>query len=138
MGFGFGNWDFIGESRDGGKTKADSSKGKAVDLAVTQIERQYGKGAIMKLGAEAMLGEMPTVSTGSLSLILLWVWEDCQGEGWWRSTALNLRKDDTGPPCGCGGQKKGGIAAFIDAEHALDVHYAKRLGVKIDELLIST
>src|SRR4030043_2434595 len=50
--------------------KVDPSKGKAVDLAVTQIERQYGKGAIMKLGAEAMLGEIPVISTGSLSLDL--------------------------------------------------------------------
>jgi protein RecA len=50
--------------------KVDPSKGKAVDLAVTQIERQYGKGAIMKLGADAMLGEIPIISTGSLSLDL--------------------------------------------------------------------
>ena len=52
------------------ETKVDSSKGKAVELAVTQIERQYGKGAIMRMGAEAMLGEIPVLSTGSLSLNL--------------------------------------------------------------------
>ena len=50
--------------------KVDPSKGKALDLAITQIERQYGKGAIMKLGAGAVPGEIPTISTGSLSLDL--------------------------------------------------------------------
>ena len=63
-----------GDSMTKGETKAetkvDPSKGKAVELAVTQIERQYGKGAIMKLGEDAMLGEIPVISTGSLSLDL--------------------------------------------------------------------
>jgi len=118
--------------------KTDSSKDKAVDLAVTQIERQYGKGAIMKLGAEAMLGEIPTISTGSLTLDLALgvgglpkgrVVEIYGPEASGKTTlALHVIAE---------AQKKGGIAAFIDAEHALDVKYAKRLGVKVDELLIS-
>jgi len=118
--------------------KTDSSKDKAVDLAVTQIERQYGKGAIMRLGAEAMLGEIPTVSTGSLSLDLALgvgglprgrVVEIYGPEASGKTTlALHAVAEV---------QKKGGIAAFIDAEHALDVHYVKKLGVKTDDLLIS-
>jgi recombination protein RecA len=118
--------------------KVDSSKGKAVELAVTQIERQYGKGAIMKLGAEAMLGEIPTISTGSLSLDLALgvgglpkgrVVEIFGPEASGKTTlALHVVAE---------AQKKGGVAAFIDAEHALDVKYAKNLGVKIDDLLIS-
>ena len=118
--------------------KTDSSKEKAVDLAVTQIERQFGKGAIMKLGADTMPGETPTISTGSLSLDLaLGVGGLPKGrvvkiygpEASGKTTlALHVIAE---------AQKKGGIAAFVDAEHALDVNYAKRLGVKVDELLIS-
>ncbi|MBM4350959.1 MAG: recombinase RecA [Deltaproteobacteria bacterium] len=118
--------------------KEDPSRKKAVDLAVTQIEKQFGKGAIMKLGAEMMLGEVPTISTGSLSLdIALGVGGLPKGrvveifgpEASGKTTlALHVVAE---------AQKKGGIAVFIDAEHALDVQYAKRLGVKIDELLLS-
>ena len=126
------------ELRKGEKMKTDSNKEKAVDLAVTQIERQYGKGAIMKLGAEAMLGEIPVLSTGSISLDLALgvgglpkgrVVEIYGPEASGKTTlALHVIAES---------QKKGGIAAFIDAEHALDIHYAKRLGVKTDDLLIS-
>ena len=122
----------------GGMMKTDSSKDKAVDLAVTQIERQYGKGAIMRLGAEAMLGEIPVLSTGSISLDLALgvgglprgrVVEIYGPEASGKTTlALHAVAE---------AQKKSGVAAFIDAEHALDVKYAKRLGVKVDELLIS-
>jgi recombination protein RecA len=118
--------------------KTDSSKDKAVDLAVSQIEKQYGKGAIMRLGAEAILGEIPVLSTGSLSLDLALgvgglprgrVVEIYGPEASGKTTlALHVVAE---------AQKKGGVAAFIDAEHALDVQYANRLGVKIDELLIS-
>ncbi len=118
--------------------KVDSSKLKAVDIAVSQIEKQYGKGAIMKLGEETVPGEIPTISTGSLSLDLALgvgglprgrVVEIFGPEASGKTTlALHVIAE---------AQKKGGIAAFIDAEHALDVQYAKRLGVKIDDLLIS-
>lgn len=118
--------------------KEDPSRKKAVDLAVTQIEKQFGKGAIMKLGAETLPGEIPTISTGSLSLdIALGVGGLPKGrvieifgpEASGKTTlALHVVAE---------AQKKGGIAVFIDAEHALDVQYAKKLGVKIDELLLS-
>ena len=118
--------------------KEDPSRKKAVDLAVTQIEKQFGKGAIMKMGAEAMLGEVPTISTGILSLDLALgvgglpkgrVVEIYGPESSGKTTlALHAVAE---------AQKKGGIAVFIDAEHALDIHYAKKLGVKIDDLLIS-
>ena len=118
--------------------KEDPSRKKAVDLAVTQIEKQFGKGAIMKLGAEMMLGEVPTISTGSLSLdIALGVGGLPKGrvveifgpEASGKTTlALHVVAE---------AQKKGGIAVFVDAEHALDVKYANKLGVKIDELLLS-
>jgi recombination protein RecA len=120
------------------EAKVDSNKGKAVELAITQIERQYGKGAIMKLGGEAKLGEVPTISTGSLSLDLALgvgglprgrVIEIYGPEASGKTTlALHVVAE---------AQKRGGIAVFIDAEHALDVQYAKNLGVKIEDLLIS-
>jgi len=120
------------------ETKADSSRGKAVDLAVSQIEKQYGKGAIMKMGEEGMPGAMPVISTGSLALDLALgvgglpkgrVVEIYGPEASGKTTlALHVVAE---------AQKKGGIAAFIDAEHALDIHYAKKLGVKVDELLLS-
>jgi recombination protein RecA len=129
----------MGSGREGMiMMKEDPSRKKAVDLAVTQIEKQFGKGAIMKLGAEMMLGEVPTISTGSLSLdIALGVGGLPKGrvveifgpESSGKTTlALHVVAE---------AQKGGGIAVFIDAEHALDVKYAKRLGVKIDELLLS-
>jgi len=118
--------------------KTDPSKNKAVDLAVSQIEKQYGKGAIMKMGEEVMPGEIPVISTGSLSLNLALgvgglpkgrVVEIYGPEASGKTTlALHVVAE---------AQKKGGIAAFIDAEHALDVHYAKKLGVKVDDLLLS-
>jgi len=118
--------------------KADSSKDKAVELAVSQIERQYGKGSIMRLGEDSMPGAMPTISTGSLALDLALgvgglpkgrVVEIFGPESSGKTTlALHVVAE---------AQKQGGVSAFIDAEHALDVHYAKRLGVKTDDLLIS-
>lgn len=115
-----------------------SNKEKAVDLAVSQIERQYGKGAIMRLGGEGTLGEMATISTGSLALDLALgvgglpkgrVVEIYGPEASGKTTlALHVIAE---------AHKKGGVGAFIDAEHALDVNYAKKLGVKTDELLIS-
>jgi recombination protein RecA len=103
-----------------------------------QIEKQFGKGSIMRLGEDAVLPDIKSISTGSLS--------------------LNIALGIGGVPCGriveiygpessgkttlalhiaAEAQKAGGVAAFVDAEHALDVRYAKQLGVNIDELLIS-
>lgn len=118
--------------------KEELSKKKAVELAVSQIEKQFGKGAIMKLGEETMPGTIPTISTGSLSLDLALgvgglprgrIVEIFGPEASGKTTlALHVIAE---------AQKRGGIAVFIDAEHALDVQYAKRLGVKIDELLLA-
>lgn len=120
------------------KTKGDEgNRTKAVDMAVTQIERQFGKGAIMKLG-EKPIEAIPTVSTGSLSLnIALGIGGLPRGrvieifgpEASGKTTlALQVIAEV---------QKASGVAAFIDAEHALDVHYANRIGVKTEDLLIS-
>jgi recombination protein RecA len=116
----------------------ESKREKAVDLAMSQIERQYGKGAIMKLGGDVPLPDIQTISTGSLALDLALgvgglprgrVVEIYGPEASGKTTlALHAVAE---------AQKAGGITAFIDAEHALDVHYAKKLGVKTDDLLIS-
>jgi recombination protein RecA len=118
--------------------RVESQKEKAIDLAVSQIERQFGKGAIMRLGTDAVLPEIPVIPTGSLALdIALGVGGIPRGrvveifgpEASGKTTlALHIVAE---------AQKKGGIAGFIDAEHALDVGYAQKLGVKTDDLLIS-
>ena len=117
---------------------AESQKEKAIELAVSQIERQFGKGSIMRLGTDAVLPEVPVIPTGSLALdIALGVGGIPRGrvveifgpEASGKTTlALHIVAE---------AQKKGGIAGFIDAEHALDVGYAQKLGVKTDDLLIS-
>ncbi|HOV90862.1 MAG TPA: recombinase RecA [Syntrophorhabdaceae bacterium] len=117
--------------------KEENNKTKAIDMAVSQIERLFGKGSIMKLG-EKPIEEVPVVSTGSLSLdIALGIGGLPRGrvveiygpEASGKTTlALHVVSEI---------QKKGGTASFIDAEHALDVNYAKNIGVKTDELLIS-
>jgi recombination protein RecA len=117
--------------------KEDNSKTKAIDMAVTQIERLFGKGSIMKLG-EKPLEEVPVVSTGSLALDLALVIgglprgrvvEIFGPEASGKTTlALEVVSEI---------QKLGGTASFIDAEHALDVNYARRIGVNTDDLLIS-
>ena len=115
----------------------DKEKEKAVNMAVTQIERQFGKGAIMRLGSEVRPAEIQTVSTGSLSLDLALgvgglprgrVVEIFGPEASGKTTlALHVVAE----------AQKDGIAAFIDAEHALDLNYAQRLGVKVEDLLVS-
>ena len=117
---------------------AETQKEKAIDLAVSQIERQFGKGAIMRLGTDAIIPDIPVIPTGSLALdIALGVGGIPRGrvveifgpEASGKTTlALHIIAE---------AQKKGGIAGFIDAEHALDVAYARKLGVKADDLLIS-
>jgi recombination protein RecA len=117
---------------------ADMDRSKAVDLAITQIERQFGKGSIMKLGSSERVADVPAISTGSLSLdIALGTFGVPRGRvieiygpesGGKTTLALHIVAE---------AQKKNGIAAYIDAEHALDVTYAKNIGVNTDELLIS-
>ena len=116
----------------------EGDKERAIDLAVTQIERQYGKGAIMRLGGDALVPGVPVIPTGSLTLdIALGVGGlprgrvvEIYGPEASGKTTLALHAVAEA-------QKMGGIASFIDAEHALDVRYARALGVKTDDLLIS-
>ncbi|MCP4353579.1 MAG: recombinase RecA [Desulfobacterales bacterium] len=112
-------------------------KQKAMETAVTQIERQFGKGAIMKLGSREII-EVPAIPTGALAL------DRALGVG---GIPRGRVTEIFGPEASgkttlalhsvASAQKQGGIAAFIDAEHALDTGYAKRLGVNCDDLLVA-
>ncbi len=115
----------------------DPQKTKALDAALAQIERQYGKGSIMRMG-EKPVPDVATVSTGSLSVDIALgigglprgrVCEIFGPEASGKTTlALHVAAEI---------QRQGGVAAFVDAEHALDPTYARKLGVNVDELLIS-
>ena len=119
-------------------TQDSSGKGKAIDLAVAQIEKQFGKGSIMRLGQREALVDIPVISTTALSVDAALgiggiprgrVTEIFGPESSGKTTlALHIVSE---------AQRKGGVVAFIDAEHALDPEYAKKLGVNTDELLIS-
>ncbi len=118
--------------------KRAADKQKALDSALAQIERQFGKGSIMKLGKDSPVAEIEATSTGSLGLdIALGIGGLPKGriieifgpESSGKTTlTLHVVAEE---------QKKGGVCAFVDAEHALDPQYAKKLGVNLDELLIS-
>ncbi len=115
----------------------DMDRNKAVDLAISQIERQFGKGSIMKLGGSEKI-DVPVIPTGALSLdIALGVGGVPRGRiieiygpesGGKTTLALHIVAE---------AQKRSGLAAFIDAEHALDVSYARKIGVNTDELLVA-
>lgn len=117
---------------------AGDDRQKAVELAITQIERQFGKGSIMRLGGSEAIADIPAIPTGSLSLDMALgigglprgrVVEIFGPESGGKTTlALHVVSE---------AQKRNGLAAFIDAEHALDVSYARRIGVNTDDLLIS-
>jgi recombination protein RecA len=115
---------------------APSGKSQALDLALSQIEKQFGKGSIMRLG-EAHAVNVETIPTGSVSLDL------ALGGGIPRGRIIEIYgPESSGKTTVClhavaEVQKSGGTAAYIDAEHALDPAYAKRLGVNTDNLLIS-
>jgi len=116
----------------------DAEKKKSVDLAITQIEKQHGRGSIMKLGQGGVLMDIPVISTGSLALDAALglggvprgrVIEIFGPESSGKTTlALHIIAE---------AQAKDGMATFIDAEHALDLAYARRLGVNVDDLLVS-
>lgn len=115
-------------------------RGKALDLAVSSIEKQFGKGSIMRLGNDETLivGDIPAISTGSLGLdIALGV------GGYPRGRVVEIYGPEASGKTTLAlhaiaeAQKQGGVAAFVDAEHALDVAYARKLGVRTDDLLIS-
>ena len=116
----------------------DVNRERAIDLAVSQIEKQFGKGAIMKLGDGATFPSIPTLSTGSVGLDLaLGIGGlprgrvvEIYGPESSGKTTLTLHVI-------ANAQSAGGICAFVDAEHALDVSYAAKLGVRTEDLLIS-
>ena len=113
-------------------------KSKALSAALSQIERQFGKGSVMKLGKNDRSMDIETVSTGSLGLdIALGVGGLPKGRVVEIYGPESSGKTTLALHCVAEAQKKGGICAFIDAEHALDPVYARKLGVNIDELLIS-
>src|SRR5690349_20735824 len=116
----------------------DRERLKAIEMAVGQIEKQFGKGSIMRLGQKDAITAIPTISTGSVSLdyalgiggvprgrVVEIFGPESSGK-----TTLTLQVIAEA-------QKLGGMAAFVDAEHALDAQYAKKLGVDLDNLLVS-
>jgi recombination protein RecA len=116
----------------------DASRRKALDMAVAAIEKNYGKGAIMRLGADVPAKDVPVISTGAISLDAALgiggiprgrVTEIFGPESSGKTTlALHIIAE---------AQKAGGIAGFVDAEHALDLSYARKLGISTEDLLIS-
>lgn len=117
--------------------EVNSEKLKALQLTIDRIEKSYGKGAIMKLGG-APVEEMPSISTGSISL------DNALGvNGLPKGRVIEIYGPESSGKTTLAlhaiseSQKTGGIAAFIDAEHAFDRFYAQKLGVNIDELLVS-
>lgn len=114
-----------------------SDKAKAIDSAMSQIERQFGKGSIMKLGSREVI-EVPAISTGSIALDRsLGVGGIPKGRITEIYGAESSGKTTLALHAIAESQQNGGVAAFIDAEHALDTAYAKKLGVNCDELLVS-
>jgi recombination protein RecA len=116
----------------------EDSKKKAIDSAVNQIEKQFGKGSIMWLGGDYTIPDIPIITTGSISLdhalgiggvprgrVIEIYGTEASGK---TTLALHIMAE---------AQKSGGVAAFIDAEHAVDIGYAQKLGVKTDDLLIA-
>ena len=117
---------------------AKEDKLKALDAAIAQIEKQYGKGSVMKLGDNSANMNVETVPTGSLSLdIALGLGGLPKGRIIEVYGPESSGKTTVALHCVAEVQKRGGIAGFIDAEHALDPVYAKNIGVDIDELYIS-
>ena len=113
-------------------------KSKALDAALSQIERNFGKGSIMRLGKNMAAMDIDVVSTGSLGLdIALGIGGLPRGRVVEIYGPESSGKTTLALHCLAEAQKKGGICAFIDAEHALDPIYARKLGVNVDDLLIS-
>ena len=117
---------------------AKDERARALELAVSSIERQFGKGSIMRLGTDAAAKDVPVIPTGSIQLDL------ALGIGGYpRARIMEIFGPESSGKTTltlhaiAEAQKLGGVAAFVDAEHALDVSYARKLGVKTDDLLVS-
>ena len=118
--------------------RKDPEKKRALDAALAQIDRAFGKGSIMRLGVNDKIADIEAISTGSLSLdIALGIGGLPKGRVVEIYGPESSGKTTLALHCVAEAQKKGGIAAFVDAEHALDSGYARKLGVKLDDLLIS-
>jgi len=116
----------------------DANREKAIDLALSQIEKQFGKGAIMKLGEGGVVKDVPVVSTGSLGLdIALGIGGVPRGRVVEIYGPESSGKTTLALQIVAEAQKLGGMGAYIDAEHALDLGYAQKLGVQTDDLLVS-
>ena len=118
--------------------QTDMDRKKALEAALSQIDRAFGKGSVMKLGANQKVAEIEAVSTGSLGLdIALGIGGIPRGRVIEVYGPESSGKTTLSLHIVAEVQKLGGIAAFVDAEHALDIGYAKKLGVDIGELLVS-
>ncbi len=118
--------------------KEMNNKDKAIELAISSIEKQFGRGSIMRLGSDSPLPEISVIPTGSIGLDLaLGVGGLPRGRMVEIFGPESSGKTTLALHALAQSQKLGGIAAFVDAEHALDPHYAAKLGVKVDDLLIS-
>src|ERR1041385_7786428 len=116
----------------------DKERNRALDLTLSQIEKQFGKGSIVRLGSKDAVVPVTVISTGSISV------DNALGVGGFPRGRIN---EIYGPESSgkttialqvvAEAQKKGGMAAFIDVEHALDPVYARKLGVDVDNLLVS-
>jgi archaellum biogenesis ATPase FlaH len=118
--------------------RLDKERMKAVEMAIGQIEKQFGKGSIMRLGGKDAIAPIPVISTGSISLD----WALGVG-GLPRGRVIEIFGPESSGKTTLAlqtiaqAQKLGGVAAFVDAEHALDAAYAQKLGVDLENLLVS-
>jgi len=125
-------------TKPAGDDRIDKERAKAVEIAVGQIEKQFGKGSIMRLGGKDPVARIPSISTGSISLD----WALGVG-GVPRGRVIEVFGPESSGKTTLAlqviaqAQKLGGVAAFVDAEHALDAQYAQKLGVDLENLLVS-
>ncbi len=126
------------KQKPGAKDRAREQRRKALDTALTQIERSYGKGAIMRMGSDQPSLRIRSISTGAINL------DGVIGIGGVPRGRISevYGPESSGKTTLClhviaNAQRDGGVAAFIDAEHALDIQYARKLGINVDDLLVS-
>jgi len=126
------------KQKPGAKSRAREQRRKALDTALTQIERSYGKGAIMRMGSDQPSLKIRSISTGAINL------DGVIGIGGVPRGRISeiYGPESSGKTTLClhviaNAQRDGGVAAFIDAEHALDIQYARKLGINVDDLLVS-
>lgn len=134
--FGAKNSNSASDSK--AQAKASGDRGKALETALSEITKSYGTGAIMRLGANEPIREIQAVRSGSLALDLA-----LGGKGFPKGRIVEVFGPESSGKTTltlhviASAQKTGGVCAFVDAEHALDPSYARKLGVKLDDLLVS-